>query len=152
MPKIMETVNLNYLVAILFIAIFAVACTKKETSEYPILSSNDLDTLTLSKSLKGWELYSWPVNNNWYYSLLIGTNRAKNCSEIKENKITVSGTDNLKLLLTKLPEGENLVWISKDRCSTCDDCRDLSLPQSFVQEEIKDFCDTINIKCYISIN
>ena len=78
---VMESVSLNYVVAILFIIIFAVACTKKESGAQPILSEFDLDTISLSKSFKGWELYSWPVNNNWYYSLLNGTNRNKFCSE-----------------------------------------------------------------------
>jgi hypothetical protein len=31
----------------------------------------------LPQSMKGWELYSWPVDGEWHYTLAVGTNRGK---------------------------------------------------------------------------
>jgi hypothetical protein len=65
------------------------------------------------KSLKGWGLYSWPEGNNWNYSILIRTNRLKSYEEVIKNDYFVTGTDSLKLLLRKLPEIKNILWISE---------------------------------------
>ncbi len=36
----------------------------------------------IPKSLKGYELYSWQKGNDWFFSLVVGTNRNKSVAEI----------------------------------------------------------------------
>ena len=60
---------------------------------------------------KGIELYSWkPASKDWHFSLLLGTNRNKALSEIKDPKYTVVGTQAIEEKLSRLAEGENVVW------------------------------------------
>lgn len=80
----------------------------------------------LPHSMKGYELYSWQVDDKWYFTLITGTNRIKGYEEItsSENiignngwvKITVKGVDSIKVILKMVPEGEyvNGVLILED--------------------------------------
>jgi hypothetical protein len=74
----------------------------------------------LPNSAKGYELYSWSENGQWKFTLITGTNRNKNLAEIlsKEDfiseagwvKIQVTGIDELKTVLSKLPSAEYVSW------------------------------------------
>ena len=76
-------------------------------------NNSKLDTISFSHSMKGWELYSWPSESDWNYSILIGTNRNKTYQEVTTNKISVVGKDSLKILLDKFPANEQIFWIGK---------------------------------------
>lgn len=75
---------------------------------------------TFPVSLKGYELLSWRYEGDWVYTLMTGTNRAKSFEEILsvENqyssaaliKITVRGLKDLKVVLRRLPRGEQISW------------------------------------------
>ncbi len=77
---------------------------------------------SLPRSMKGYELYSWYVEEEdaWYYTLITGTNRLKSYAELSTPesvitehdwvKITVRGTNALKSVLDLLPEGETVTW------------------------------------------
>ena len=102
----------------------------------------NLDTVTFSHSMKGWELYSWPNGNDWNYSILIGTNRLKTYNEVIENKIIVLGIDSLKMLLDKFPKKEEIFWVGEDWLKRIWGTYygNLSLPDNGVISEIKDYC------------
>jgi hypothetical protein len=75
-----------------------------------------LDTLRpvkLSRSMKGYELYSWQVQGEWYFALVIGTNRIKTYDEIASSEVRVRGLDSLKSELDQLPSGEQVFWITQ---------------------------------------
>jgi hypothetical protein len=74
----------------------------------------------LPRSFKGYELYSWQVGREWYFTLITGTNRPKRYDElglgsntVQEDwvKITVQGTDDLKATLGQLPPGTHVAWM-----------------------------------------
>jgi hypothetical protein len=76
----------------------------------------------LPHSMKGYELYSWQDAKEWHFTLVTGTNRLKRYNEVvsTENlvtetdwvKLSVKGTENLESLLSQLPQGETVTWIS----------------------------------------
>jgi hypothetical protein len=74
----------------------------------------------LPHSLKGYELYSWQEGETWHFRLITGTNRTKTLEEIISAddtaddwiSIHVTGIDALKVVLSKLPEGESVFWSS----------------------------------------
>jgi hypothetical protein len=114
-------------------------CAKEEPE---VLDQIDFDTVTFEPSMKGWELYSWPNGSDWNYSLLIGTNITKTYEAVTGNRYKVTGMDSLKLMLAKLPAGEEIFWISEDWLERIwsEDAHDLSLPPCRIIEEVEDFC------------
>jgi len=130
--------------ATLFITILLVVgliSCKKSNNTINRENSSLLDTVTFSHSMKGWELYSWPTGNDWTYSILMGTNRGKSLEEVTANTIKVVGKDNLKILLTKFPPNENILWAGNGwLANTMGDHSSLTLPDSDIVNEIKVFC------------
>lgn len=113
----------------------------------------NLDTLSFDHSMKGWELYSWPDGNIWNFSVLIGTNRIKSYEEVTTNKIIVTGKDSLKLLIDKFPENESMFWHGKgwlERCWGGNYYGNLSLPDSNIVSEIKDYCIQKKLVLYVT--
>lgn len=77
----------------------------------------------LPESLKGYELYSWQVGEDWIFTLITGTNRSKSFEEITSTednyedgfiKITVLDLEDLQTLLSRLPPGTELFWSGID--------------------------------------
>ena len=64
------------------------------------------------QSMKGYEMYSWKVKGRWHYSILAGTNRAKNYDEITSRDAERVGTEALKSELKNIPKGEEVFWRS----------------------------------------
>jgi len=68
--------------------------------------------------MKGYELYSWQSGNNWNFTLITGTNRNKTIEEITSGdnteadwvKLSVTGTEALRVILSRLPEAESVFW------------------------------------------
>jgi hypothetical protein len=124
------------------------ACTK-DNSENISNSKSFIDTLTVTHSIKGWELYSWPDGNDWHYSIMIGTNRTKTFAEVTSTEtsalhlITIIGIDTLKLVLAKFPEDEYITWIGKGwlENSWGGNYGNLQLPPQNIIDEITQFCD-----------
>lgn len=94
--------------------------TPFSTPEFiPTLNMDSLPE-TFPVSLKGYELLSWRYEGDWIFTLMTGTNRAKSFEEIltAENqystdeliKITVRGVEELKVVLARLPRGEQINW------------------------------------------
>ena len=142
-------------ISILFIILASFhfnGCSEDTDNEFKAVAQINFDTLTLEHSMKGWELYSWPNGNDWNYSLLPGTNRLKSYREVTENSIIVHGTDSLKMLLDKIPENENIFWISEDWLESIWGGKygNLSLPDQKTINGIMDYCIQHNLVLTIS--
>jgi hypothetical protein len=60
--------------------------------------------------MKGYELYSWRENGEWFFALLPGTNRSKYAAEIKNAEMKVAGVDAAIRLVKRIPKGDYLFW------------------------------------------
>jgi hypothetical protein len=136
-----------------FALIAATNCTKEssyglDVSDY---TSVKLDTIIFSHSMKGWELYSWPISTNWKYSLMVGTNAVKTYEQVVNNRLSVIGEDSLKVLLSKMPANEEISWLGKVWLQTSwqSSFGELNLPKRTTQIEIKEFCDNHGLKLTI---
>jgi hypothetical protein len=79
----------------------------------------------LPHSMKGYELYSWPEDSQWHFTLITGTNRNKTLEEIISNAniisedgwvhIHVIGVDAIKTVLSRLPQNEEILWLARLR-------------------------------------
>ena len=79
----------------------------------------------LPHSMKGYELYSWPEDSQWHFTLITGTNRNKTLEEIISNvniisedgwvQIHVVGVDAIKHVLSRLPQNEEILWLARLR-------------------------------------
>jgi hypothetical protein len=86
-------------------------------------------------SMKGYEIYSWSSRGQWYFSLVIGTNRQKTFQGIASDRSRVKGLAALKGRLDLLPAGEDVFW---------SDCR---IPQTSLRQ--KNIVDEIIAHCRI---
>ena len=121
----------------------------------PACSMNPLITNTpvslLPHSMKGYELYSWPVDEEWHFTLITGTNRLKTVEEITTGedvintggwvRISVVGVDSLRDVLRRLPAGETVFWVGGwylffDK---------LSLPPQAVIDEVRVYCQELGL-------
>lgn len=110
----------------------------------------------LPHSMKGYDLYSWQDGDVWYFTLITGTNRMKSFDEIiaPEDtlsddgfiKITVSGMENLKMLLALLPADEEIIWGGMDLGGMVPtDTAYLTLPPQEMIDELIAYCDTLSL-------
>ena len=142
----MKTKQLIILLTSVSLLLF-IACTKdnKEEKSEP---KSYLDTLKIPHEMKGYEMYSWPEGNDWYFSIIVGTNRIKTYEEVISNNatglhlITVTGLDSLKLVLAKFPEEEYITWIGEGWLQRCwgGNYGNLRLPPQNYIDEITQFC------------
>ena len=89
---------------------------------------------TLPHSMKGYELYSWKSRGEWYFSLLIGTNRLKTFGEVSSPKTRVRGVKALKARLNQLAANEELTWSAGLVSRTV-------LPPEQIVDEVKRYCE-----------
>jgi hypothetical protein len=92
----------------------------------------------LPHSMKGYELYSWKARGEWYFSLLVGTNRLKTKKEVTSTQARVKGIAALRILINRLPAGEELGWSDGLVPQT-------HLPPDEIIEEIKTLCESRGI-------
>ena len=117
----------------------------------------------LPRSGKGYELYSWPAEqgDEWRFTLITGTNRLKTHDEIvsAENvlsasgwvKVSVSGTEALRTLLSQLPRGEIVTWIRKDWLEQVGvPAGSIRLPDKDLIGEIERYCRRLGIEITIA--
>jgi hypothetical protein len=79
----------------------------------------------LPHSMKGYELYSWSEDGQWHFTLITGTNRNKTVEEICSGedvisetgwvRVRVIGVNAIGAVLSKLPRGEDIVWLDSPR-------------------------------------
>jgi hypothetical protein len=87
----------------------------------------------LPHSMKGYELYSWQARGQWYFSLVVGTNRQKTFQEIASPRWRIHGLAALKQKLDLVPKGEDLFWSARRMPKT-------KLPPKHVVDEIIAYC------------
>jgi len=114
-----------------------------------------VEPVLLPQSMKGYELYSWQEQEAWHFTLITGTNRNKTVEEIKasENiestdswvKITVTGTDELKTLLARLPADENVFWVDGLIAPA-----EFDKPPAEVVDEIQSYAEQLGLVFYVS--
>lgn len=103
----------------------------------------------LPRSFKGYELYSWVKNGQWYFTLITGTNRTKALEEIISGgnetpeggcvNIRVTGVAAIKTVLSRLPAGESVSWLPEPRAiEIAEGDFYFSLPSETVMEAIKE--------------
>ncbi|MBM3173065.1 MAG: hypothetical protein FJZ85_05045 [Chloroflexi bacterium] len=122
------------------------------------LSKTAIDKLP--HSFKGYELYSWPENGQWHFTLITGTNRTKTLKEItsKEDstpetgwvKIHVVGVDAIKDVLSRLPKGESIFWCDQLHIRETADT-DLQLPPAQIVDAIKKHAEQCVLDLAITI-
>ena len=143
-----------YGLGLLLVSIIVAACE-------PDNQSVGVDALP--SSMKGYELYSWfdEDDGDWQYTLITGTNRTKTIEEITTPrnevtesewvKITVTGTDQLKALLKRLPAGSHLGWDRGGWVEGQDPEEPLlKYPDELVIEFVRDLCRQENIELHLS--
>jgi hypothetical protein len=87
----------------------------------------------LPHSMKGYELYSWQAREQWYFSLVVGTNRQKTFQEIAAPRSRIKGLAALKRKLDLVPKGEDLIWSARRMPKT-------KLPRKTIVDEIIAYC------------
>jgi hypothetical protein len=127
------------IISIMISGIMISGCTK-EKAQSP-----------LPASMKGYELYAWKTGDDWYFTLIMGTNRQKTLEEItyKEDildeegfvKINVIGVDAIKKTLKRLPRNESVYFLSIPGTK-------LIKPPEDVLKDIKAQCNKSGIECY----
>ena len=109
----------------------------------------------LPASMKGYELYSWQVGDEWLFTLITGTNRNKTVEEIKASdnsetpdgwvKITVMGAEELKNLLARIPAGESVFWVDGLIAPA-----EFAKPPAVLVDEIEEYAVGLGLKFYVS--
>jgi hypothetical protein len=101
-------------------------------------------TETLNTSTKGYELYTWRLDNGvWYYALLPGTNRLKDHSELVV--VQKTSLDDLEQTIRSLAQGEYLFWnINKEQIQL-----PIVMPDKAVVDRIKAVCAEKNLNLSI---
>lgn len=103
----------------------------------------------LPHSMKGYELYSWPEDSQWHFTLITGTNRNKTLEEIISNAniisedgwvhIHVVGIDAIKTVLSRLPQNEEILWLARLRSEqTPQGGVNITLPTGLIIDTIKE--------------
>ena len=126
---------MNTLRMILCIALLVAFVTSCQPAN-PLVPQRD------TASMKGYELYSWGEDGQWFFSILIGTNREKTLEEIQSPDATLKGMEELQHVLESIPAGEFVTWISEENLAFPPDaiiqkveqsCRDLGLELNLVR-------------------
>lgn len=117
--------------------------------------------LPLPHSMKGYDLYSWKDGQEWYFTLITGTNRVKRYEEIVSIdsvvtgtgwvKRTGHGTENLESMLSQLPEGESVTWIGDrwlERAGA--PVGKIRLPGPDVMDKIQSHCRRLAIQLQVT--
>lgn len=112
---------------------------------------------SLPHSMKGYSLFSWQVEEDWYFTLVTGTNAGIAFEEIIAPgnvvsgdgyvKVTVVGMDDLKQLLSRLPAAEEVIWSGMDLGGQVPEGTIyLTLPPQEIIDELTAYCVSLGIK------
>lgn len=93
------------------------------------------------ESMKGYELYSWEKDGQWYFSVLIGTNREKTLEEIQSADIALKGIEELQAVLESIPADQYVTWLSKD---------ELAFPPDEVTQKVENICEAQGLNLSIT--
>jgi hypothetical protein len=93
------------------------------------------------ESMKGYELYSWQKGEQWYFSVLIGTNRQKTLEEIQAPDVTLIGLDALTFALEKIQPGQYVSWSMREG---------LNFPPDGMVRQIQKICKSHGLELSIA--
>ena len=147
--------------SLLFLALVFTGCTKgKPECDCQTSLPYKFESIVIESSMKGWELYSWPADvegcKKWKYALLPGTNKLKSYSEVTSDTVlNVTGEKQLKLLLSKFPTNEHILWLGEKWLSnvwgqSSINYGNLKLPASAIMDEIKRHCVQTGLQLSVS--
>lgn len=94
------------------------------------------------ESMKGFELYTWQEDGQWFFALLEGTNRLKTDEEILSSARYLNEAQDLQETLKRLSPGQFVTWIALEAFPLPDEatisqveqaCRDLELACSVIR-------------------
>jgi hypothetical protein len=97
----------------------------------------------LPHSDTGYELYSWFGGPDWRFALVIGTDRVRTFDEISERDECIYGTNALVDELSRLPEGELVLWTTQRVPGT-------TLPPVKTVDKVSLFCSHNGIRLEIA--
>jgi hypothetical protein len=114
----------------------------------------------LPRSMKGYELYSWPEDSQWHFTLITGTNRNKTLEEIISNEdfiseagwiqIQVVGVDAIKAVLNRVPKNEFIVWLAGIRSELAPQSSvNITLPEKPTIDTIKESAEGLSLNLQI---
>jgi hypothetical protein len=105
----------------------------------------------LPQSMKGYELYSWLQDDQWNYTLITGTNRNKTTEEIITAGYTVNtdgwvnihvaGLNSIEQVISLLPAGEFVIWLSGPRSDDPQYAVNFALPPADDVAALKTYAD-----------
>ena len=115
----------------------------------------------LPRSMKGYELYSWPVEDTWHFTLITGTNRNKTLEEVKASddrwtedgwvRIHVQGVDAIKALLSRVPEGEWVLWAGPGWAGgNLGEGSDITLPPPAIVDALKGHAEGLGLQFHVA--
>jgi hypothetical protein len=94
-----------------------------------------------TRAVKGVEIYSWKApDGTMRFSFLFGTNRLKTEREVKSPACALSSTTQVKTVLTRLAEGEQVYWGGDAR-----ECPSCSVPNQEVVTELTAYASRLGI-------
>jgi hypothetical protein len=113
----------------------------------------------LPHSMKGYELYSWQVDDQWHFTLVIGTNRVKSIEEIISNenmvtadgwvKISVQGADAIQTILSGLPPHEEIFW-ADSLAQGQNQANAITLPPQEIIDMVQEYCKQSGLELHVS--
>ena len=97
--------------------------------------------------LKGYELYSWEKDEDWYFSILSGTNRAKSIQEITDSSLNTSiPFDVLVQRIDFLPISSQIFWSYKNMSSNKEH---FDFPPDSVILKLEQICLNSNLSLHV---
>lgn len=108
-------------------------CASVTATPAATLPPSTLPPMTLPHSMKGWELYSWQKDGEWWFDLAVGTNRIKSAEEIKSSQSAAPGTAPLGQQLTRLQPGEEIFWSARGQS-------EFALPPAEIVRQVTALC------------
>ncbi len=111
----------------------------------------------LPRSFKGYELYSWPEEGTWHFTLITGTNRNKTVEEVKATddqlsadgwvRIHVQGVEAIKAVLSRVPAGEWVFWAGADWASgTLGGGSDITMPPQEIIDAVEQHAEQLGLQ------
>jgi len=142
---------------IVVVSLIVSACNPSVSTSTP----SEIVTTPLPHSMKGYELYSWSANNQWYFTLITGTNRVKSLEEIISNenivtsdgwvRISIRGVDSIQNILSGLPQHEEIFWVGKQWLKQAQVQADqITLPPQEIIDLVQEYCKQLELELYVS--
>jgi hypothetical protein len=128
MEKTMNTIRFILYVLMLAVSVSDCQSMQPKSTEQVV---KPLLPVPGEKSIKGYELYSWQEESQWYFSVLIGTNREKTLEEIQAPDAKLKGIEELKPLLESIPVGEYMTWWQRES---------LAFPPEGMRKQVQEIC------------